>query len=307
MSSAWPPLKPYPEWAATCDTVHAHLQVLGKIATAVAPPEPQLQHAALRLTARGWETAPLSSSDGSGTFVITLDMRTHQTVIDHSRGSTQRIALTPNRPVGEVTREVLAAVHLVGGPTEINPSPQEVPWTTPLDVDTEHDRYDADQVAAYFAAATQAALVLTAFRAPYRGRSTPVNAWWGSFDLAVNLFSGQPANPPSDDFLMRNAMDAQEVAVGWWPGDARYPTAAFYAYAHPSPTGFANAALEPSSAQWNASLGEYVLDWDTVRASPQPAATALEFARSAFAHACRICDWDPKLLASMQRTPPPVT
>ncbi len=50
----------------------------------------------------------------------------------------------------------------------------------------------------YFAAATQAALVLAAFRAPYRGRSTPVNAWWGSFDLAVNLFSGRPADPPSD-------------------------------------------------------------------------------------------------------------
>ena len=28
-----------------------------------------------------------------------------------------------------------------------------------------------------------------------------------------------PADPPSDDFIMRNAMDAQEVAIGWWPGD----------------------------------------------------------------------------------------
>ena len=46
-------------------------------------------------------------------------------------------------------------------------------------------------------------LVLAAFRA----RSTPVNAWWGSFDLAVNLFSGQPADPPSDDLIVRNAMD----------------------------------------------------------------------------------------------------
>ena len=70
------------------------------------------------------------------------------------------------------------------------------------------------RIATYFAAATRAALVLAAFRAPYRGRSTPVNAWWGSFDLAVNLFSGLPADPPSDDFIMRNSMDAQEVAVG---------------------------------------------------------------------------------------------
>ena len=42
----------------------------------------------------------------------------------------------------------------------------------------------------YFAAATQAALVLAEFRAPFRGRSAPVNAWSGTFDLAVNFFSG---------------------------------------------------------------------------------------------------------------------
>ncbi len=100
---------------------------------------------------------------------------------------------------------------------------------------------------AYFAAATEAALVLAAFRAPYRGRSTPVNAWWGSFDLAVNLFSGTPAAPPAEDFIMRNAMDAEEVAVGWWPGDARYGRAAYYAYAHPAPPGLADAALEPAA------------------------------------------------------------
>ena len=102
-----------------------------------------------------------------------------------------------------------------------------------------------EHVAAYFAAVTRAALALAEFRAPYRGRSTPVNAWWGSFDLAVNLFSGRPADPPSQDFIMRNAMDAQEVAVGWWPGDPRYPRAAFYAYAHPAPAGFEAAARGP--------------------------------------------------------------
>ena len=40
---------------------------------------------------------------------------------------------------------------------------------------------------------------------------TPVNAWWGSFDLAVNLFSGDEADPPSEDFIMRNSMDAKDV------------------------------------------------------------------------------------------------
>ncbi len=113
----------------------------------------------------------------------------------------------------------------LGGEVEIDPTPQETPWSTPLDEDTEHASYDRDQVSTFFAASTRAALILAALRAPFRGRSTPVNAWWGSFDLAVSLFSGEPAKPPSDDFIMRNAMDSQEVAVGWWPGDARYPKA----------------------------------------------------------------------------------
>ena len=305
MSDRWPELS-YARWSATCDTLHAHTQILGKLAATLAPPEPQLQHAALRLTARGWETAPLRAPDGSGALVVALDLRTHEAVLEHSDGRAARVALAPNRPVGEVTRRVLEAARRLGGAVEIDPTPQEVPWTVPLDADDEHTRYDPAQVADYFAAAIRAAIVLAAFRAPYRGRSTPVNAWWGSFDLAVSLFSGLPADPPSDDFIMRNAMDAQEVAVGWWPGDPRYGKAAFYAYAHPAPEGFAAATLSPAPARWEPALGEYILDWDDVRASANPHALALEFARSAFRHACAVCDWDPALPASAEGTPPPV-
>jgi hypothetical protein len=305
MSAGWPALV-YEPWRATCDTLHAHTQLLGKLAVALAPPEPQLQHAALRLSARGWETLPLPAPDGSGALVVALDLRTHETLAEHSDGRVARIALTPDRPVGEVTRDVLEAVGGLGGAVTIDPTPQEVPWSVPLDEDDEHATYDPGQVRTYFAAATRAALVLAAFRAPYRGRSTPVNAWWGSFDLAVSLFSGQPADPPSDDFIMRNAMDSQEVAVGWWPGDARYDRAAFYAYAHPAPDHFAAATLAPAAARWDATLGEYVLDWEDVRTSADPHAAALQFARSAFRHACTVCEWDPALLASAEGSPPPV-
>ena len=305
MTVSWPGCS-YEDWRATCDTLHAHTQVLGKLAVALAPPEPQLQHAALRLTARGWETAPLPAPDGSGALVAALDLRRHEAVVEHSGGQSSRVPLAPDRAVGEVTREVLAAVRVLGGPVEIRTNPQEVPWTVPLDEDTEHASYDPAAVESYFTAATQAALVLAAFRAPYRGRSTPVNAWWGSFDLAVSLFSGAPAEPPSADFIMRNAMDAQEVAIGWWPGDARYPKAAFYAYAHPAPPGFDGMTLVPPAARWDGSLGEYLLDWDDVRAAVNPRATALEFTRSAFRQACVTCAWDPRLAATADGTPPPV-
>ena len=305
MPSAWPALS-YEGWRATCDTLHAHTQVLGKLAAKLAPPEPQLQHAALRLTARGWETAPLPAPDDSGALVVVLDLRAHEAVVEHCDGQTERVPLTPHRSVGEVTRAVLAAVRKVGGAVEIDPAPQEVPWSVPLDADTEHAHYDPAQVSGYFAAATRAALVLADYRAPFRGRSTPVNAWWGSFDLAVSLFSGAPADPPSADFIMRNSMDAQEVAVGWWPGDTRYGKAAFYAYAHPAPEGIAAMAGLPPGAHWNAAQGLFIFDWDDVRASPDPHAAAVEFARAVFRHACVVCGWDPALAATADGTPPPV-
>jgi len=306
MAPTWPSLPAYEDWRETCDTLHAHAQVLGKLAAETAPPEPELQHAALRLTARGVETLALPAPDGSGAFVAALDLARHEAVVEHSGGRSTRIPLTPHRAVGDVTREVLAAVADLAGPVEIDPTPQEVAWTVPLDADDEHAHYDPGAVGAFFAAATRAAIVLAEFRAPYRGRSTPVNTWWGSFDLAVNLFSGDPADPPSDDFIMRNAMDSQEVAFGWWPGDGRYGRAALYAYAHPAREGFDSGDVPPAAAHWDAELGLYVLDWDAAGAEPDPQAAALAFGRSVFLHACAVCGWDPLLAGSAHGTPPPV-
>jgi hypothetical protein len=280
--------------------------VLGKLAVALAPPEPELQHAALRLSVRGWETLPLPAPDGSGAIAVTLDLRSHEAIVEHSGGRSVRVALTPHRSVGAVTREVLGAVAELGGPVAIDPTPQEVGWDTPLDADEDHARYDIERVASYFEAATQAARVLAEFRAPYRGRSTPVNAWWGSFDLATNLFSGRPAEPPSQDFIMRNAMDSQEVAIGWWPGDQRYAKAAFYAYTYPAQPGFSTATLPVKQARWDDGLGEYVLDWDAVRSAADPHGLAVEFAHAVFQHACSLCDWDPGLAGSAAGSPPPV-
>jgi len=59
-------------------------------------------------------------------------------------------------------------------------------------------------------------------------------------------------------------------------------------------------------ARWDATLGEYILDLDDVRASPDPRATALAFAHSAFSHACTVCGWDSALAASAEGTPPPL-
>ena len=145
MGNGWPAL-PYEDWSETCETLHAHTQVLGKLAAALAPPEPQLLHAALRLTARGWETRPLPAPDGSGAIVVALDLHAHEAVVEHSDGRAGRVALAPHRSVGEVTRELLATVRSLAGPVEVVLNPQETDWTKPLDEDDEHATYDPAQV-----------------------------------------------------------------------------------------------------------------------------------------------------------------
>ena len=306
MTAAWPDL-PYRAWAATCDTVHAHAQVIGKLAAVLATPEPQLQHAALRVTARGWETSTLPAPDGSGALVALLDLRTHEAIVEHSDGRTLRVALVPNRPVGEVTRELLNAVEGLVGRVELNLRPQEVAWSMPLDRDDEHHMYDEGHVGQYFAAATQAAIALADVRAPYRGRSSPVNAWWGTFDLAVSLYSGRPVQPPSDDFISRNSATAEQVEVGWWPGDERYAGPACFAFVFPPRDGFAEGTVRPDAAHWNGDLGEYILDWSDVVASDSPKDAVVQFGRSVIAHACEVCDWDPGLASSAQGIPKPLT
>ncbi|HYL51827.1 MAG TPA: DUF5996 family protein [Acidimicrobiia bacterium] len=302
-SPEWPALG-YDVWRATCDTLHAHTQLLGKLAVALAPPEPQLQHAALRLTPRGWETHPLPAPDGSGFLVVAIDLREHAALVEHSDGTQHVIPLIPDRPVGDVTVDVVDAVTQVAGPVVINPRPQEVPWDVPLDEDQEHHTYDVPSVADYFKAATRVAMVLGELRAPYRGRVTPVNAWWGSFDLTISLFSGRSAVPPSDGFITRNSGNAQQIEVGWWPGDARYPRPAFFAFLVPSPDPF-NPALD-APARWDNELGEYILDYDEVIAAADPHRTALEFGRAAITHLCLTGSWDTTLAKSATGLLPPI-
>ena len=303
MTEHWPAIS-YDRWAATCDTLHAHTQVLGKLAVELAPPEPELLHAALRLTARGLETSTLRAPDGSGSLVVALDLHTHEAVVEHSGRSVQRVPLVPDRPVADVTRDVLAAVARAGGAVRINPKPQEVPWSVPLDEDHEHAHYNPGHVEEYFAAATQAALALAAFRAPYRGRSTPVNAWWGSFDLCVLMFSGAPAEPASDGFITRNADDAQQIGVGWWPGNAA-SRAAFYAFAYPAPPASAAPPCPRRPPAGTRPSGS--TSWTGMTSAPPPTLMRGGGVSPLGLSSClRMSGWSAELGATEEGKPPPI-
>ena len=269
MPPAWPEL-PYAQWHATRDTLHGHTQVLGKLAAALAPPEPQLQHAALRLTARGWETAPLPAPDGSGAFVVgARPARACSARRAQRRPPRMRPART--RPVGRSgharrprrgarrRRAVRARPDAPGDALERRRSTR-IPSTR---------RYDAGRVATFHAAATRAAQVLAALRAPFRGRSTPVNAWWGSFDLAVSLFSGQArcaARPPTSSRATRWTRRRSPSAGG------RVTPAIRRRRSTPTPTRLPRTSRRRSSRPppraGTPRLGEFVLDWDDIRGDP---------------------------------------
>ena len=254
MSSNWPTLPPYEAWRETCDTLHGHTQTLGKLAVALAPPEPQLQHAALRLTARGWETLPLPAPGRIGRA-----RRRARPARPRGRGRAQRRGRAADRADPRPLR---------GRGDARGAGSHRRTWPAPSRGSTRRPRRCRGRCRSTRTTSTPATtpvrspptsppppgprMVLAAFRAPYRGRSTPVNAWWGSFDLAVSLFSGASADPPSDDFIMRNAMDSQEVAVGWWPGDARLRDGRVLRIRPPGPAGLRlGRRSSPAAARWD--------------------------------------------------------
>jgi len=64
----------------------------------------------------------------------------------------------------------------------------------------------------------------------------------------------------------------------------------------PPPKGLANAAIQPDTAGWNAARGEFVLPYEAVRTSADPAATLLSFLESTYRAAADLGRWDRALL-----------
>ncbi|MDQ6646004.1 MAG: DUF5996 family protein, partial [Pseudomonadota bacterium] len=131
---------------------------------------------------------------------------------------------------------------------------------------------------------------------------SPVHFFWGSFDLAVTRFSGRRAPPHPGgipalpDAVTREAYSHEVSSAGFWPGDPRYPQAAFYAYAYPVPEGFGQAQVRPKDATFAALLGEWVLPYDAVRTADDPERSLLEFLQDTYVAAAQGAHWDREAL-----------
>jgi hypothetical protein len=156
----------------------------------------------------------------------------------------------------------------------------------------------------------QADRLLKEFRGRFQAKASPVHFFWGGFDLAVTRFSGRVAPPHPGgipnvgDWVMREAYSHEVSSAGFWPGDARFPEAAFYAYAYPEPTGFKSAKVAPAAARYEAALGEFVLPYRAVRAAGADAdAQVLAFLETTYAAAADLAGWDREALERGRAAP----
>jgi hypothetical protein len=293
--TAWPEL-PYAGWSDSLDTVHMVLQILGKVRVALSPKEPEWAHVALYVSARGITTGPVPSP--AGLLEVEADFVDHEVVVRTSAGEAVDVALR-DRPIAEFWNEFVAALRAVGVNTELPDMPQEVPDPIPFPDDTEHHVYDAAAVAGFWEVLTAIEPVFEEYRAAFKGKVSRVQFFWGSADLAVTRFSGEPCTPPPGaDMLVRGTYDYEQMSVGWWPGNATFPDPAFYAYAYPKPDGIEGASLPVPAATWNDDLGEFILLYEDIRAAQSPARALREFFDAAYDACASRAGWDPNLVPS---------
>jgi hypothetical protein len=289
----WPPL-PYGEWRETLDTLHMWTQMVGKTKLGLCPWLNEWWQIALFLDARGLTTGPMPV--GRGIVQVDFDFVGHNLFVRTGDGGVNVLPLLA-RPVAEFYKEYVAALDALGVSIEINPLPIEVPDPIPFDVDLTHDAYDPDAANRWWRIQSSTERVLQRWRSPFVGKSSPVNFYWGSFDLNATRFSGKPAPLPAGaPRYLQLAEDQENFACGFWPGNATlsgfvYGEPAFYAYIYPEPAAFKTAAVTPLGA-YDARLGQFVLPYDAARLAPDPDEAVLGFFTSAYAAAADAAGWD---------------
>lgn len=285
----WPAL-PLQPWRKTRDTLHMWTQIVGKLKVELSPFLNQLWHTALQLTVRGLTTGPMPY--GPWNLQVDFDLVDHNLVIVTSRGGRKVVPLY-SRTVASFYEETMACLSSLGAEVRINTTPQEVPSPLPFECDIVHDTYDADAANRFFRILSSTSRVMWDHKSHFVGKASPVQFFWGSFDLTTTRHSGDPAPVPKDkDFIYRAAENEANWAGGFWPGSGPIDYPAFYAYAIPMPTHLPESVVEPRAAHWDAGMHEFILPYDAVRLSEDPEGDLLAFFETTYAASADLSGWN---------------
>jgi hypothetical protein len=290
----WPELR-IADWRDTYATLLLYVQIVGKIRLALAPKLNQWWNVPLYVTPRGLTTSTMPYVDR--TLSIDFDFIEHRVVIQDSDGNIRSLPLAP-APVCAFHDALFQELASIGVEVRIAGAPQECPVTTLFADDREHASYDAIAVQQYWQALRRIEPVFQIFRSRFRGKCSPVHFFWGAFDLAVSRFNGRRA-PRRKGRVERDAYDEEVISLGFWPGDpwTGAAEAMIYSYTVPEPAGLPEHLVRPDAASFSPTLKEFVLPYEDVRRSSDPAAAILDFAQSTYDAGSTLAGWDRAALA----------
>lgn len=288
-ASFWPEL-PFDAWKDTCETLHLWTQVVGKVRLELTPSINHWWHVPLYITSRGLTTSLIPYHHR--TFEVQFDFIDHNLLILVSDGRIKTMPLIP-RSVSNFYQEFMASLRALDIEVTINTLPSEIVNAIPCDEDDVHNAYNAEYAHRFWRILLQTEQVMRKYRSHFIGKSSPIHFFWGSFDLALTFFSGRRApERPGADAITKEAYSHEVISVGFWPGNAQYPIASFYAYAAPVPDGMATASIRPEKAFFSKEMGEFLLSYDDVRTATSPWLTLLEFFESTYNVSADLAHWD---------------
>lgn len=289
----WPAL-PYQEFKSTQYLLHMGVQAIGKLKL-ITPFEPHWANVALWVSAQGLTTGPIPY--GPGIFSVDVDLINHQIVCRASWGTHDKFSLD-SMSVAQLTDKLFKALHSIGVNISINLMPQEVPHPIPFMEDTVNREYSKDLANAWFRILASSYRVMQRYHARFNGSTPAIGLMWGTFDLRDARYRNipVPTEGANAGYIRRNAMDVMQVESGWWSGNDEYPRAAYFSFLYPEQKGIDTIQVKPQAAHWDKVLGEFILDYDDLRASKNPEADLLQFLESTYEAEALKAGWDPKLI-----------
>ncbi len=292
-AESWPALQ-YQEWEATRDTLHMWTQIVGKTRMQLAPFVNHWWHVTLYVSLRGLNTSPMPY-DGK-LFDIEFDFLRHKLLITRSDGAERTMELFP-RSVADFYAEYMSFLRSLGINITIHTKPDEVADPIPFEQDNKHASYDKVYANRFWQILVNCDRLFKQFRSGFIGKCSPVHFYWGSFDLAVTRFSGRRAPYRKDmDAVQREAYSHEVISCGFWPGDARFKEAAYYAYTAPVPPGLDKETIRPKPAFYHPTMGEFLLKYDDVRSAESPDEAVLDFCQSTYEAGAKLANWERKAL-----------
>lgn len=292
--NSWPVFQ-FEENKDTIYLLHHWTQIVGKVRLKKSPWQNHSWHVSLYVDAQGLTTGNIPYE--GGVFDIKFDFIHHELRIKTSNGTRDRFALG-GQTVASFYENLMEKLKFLGVEVKIHSTPNEIPDPIPFLKNKKRLMYQANAAQSLWKALVQIQNVFGVFRTKFTGKNSPIHFFWGSFDLAYTRFSGNKAPEFSGQVphipvkVMKEAYSHEAFSVGFWPGSEAFKTPVFYAYCYPNYPEFQNETVSPDKAYWSKEMGEFMLTYDEVSKSPDPAKTLLDFLQSTYEAAAKSGNWN---------------